>query len=60
MNTYNSVRLGKAFDRVAHPNLMEALERMNIPAKLSNVIAGLYLDPKFYAIHGQTVSTSKI
>ena len=43
----------KAFDRVAHPRLMEALERMNIPAKLRNVIAGLYSDPKFYVIHGQ-------
>jgi len=32
----------KASDRVAHPMLIEALERMNIPAKLRNVIAGLY------------------
>ena len=29
----------KAFDRVAHPRLIEALERMSIPEKLRNVIA---------------------
>ena len=49
----------KAFDRMAHSRMIEALERMNIPVKLRNVIAGLYSDPKFYVTHDQTVSTSK-
>ena len=49
----------KAFDRMAHSRMIEALERMNIPVKLRNVIAGFYSDPKFYVTHDQTVSTSK-
>ena len=50
----------KAFDRVVHPRLIEALERMNIPAKLRNVIAGFYSDPKFCVIHEKTISSLKI
>ena len=49
----------KAFDQMAHSRMIEALERMNIPVKLRNVIAGFYSDPKFYVTHDQTVSTSK-
>ena len=49
----------KAFDRMAHSRMIEALERMNIPVKLRNVIAGFFSDPKFYVTHDQTVSTSK-
>lgn len=40
---------GKAFDKIYHGRLMEALRRMNIPIKIVNIIAALYSKPTFYA-----------
>ncbi|MDA8583201.1 reverse transcriptase family protein [bacterium] len=37
----------KAFDKINHHRLIEALERLNIPTKVINVIKALYSQPSF-------------
>ena len=37
----------KAFDKVTRPGLWSAMERMNIPTKLLNVVQSLYSAPMF-------------
>ena len=37
----------KAFDKVKHDKLFEALERMNVPPKVINVIKAIYRHPTF-------------
>jgi hypothetical protein len=41
----------KAFDRISHHRLLEALERMKIDAKMINNIKALYEHPFFKTIH---------
>ena len=38
----------KAFDRILHHKLIEALQRMNVPNKICEVIQSLYTSPEFY------------
>ena len=37
----------KAFDKVNHDKLIEALKRMNLPAKITNMVKALYAEPTF-------------
>jgi hypothetical protein len=38
----------KAFDKILHPKLFEALKRMNVPDKICAAVRSLYKDPTFY------------
>ena len=41
----------KAFDKVAHNRMLEALERLNLPQKFLRVIGSLYNNPSFQVKH---------
>jgi purine nucleoside phosphorylase len=49
----------KAFDRISHQRLFEALERMKINAKMINNIKALYEHPFFKTIHNTEESKWK-
>ena len=49
----------KAFDRISHHRLLEALERMKIDAKMINNIQVLYEHPFFKTIHNTEESEWK-
>ena len=49
----------KAFDRISHHRLLEALERMKIDAKMINNIKALYEHPFFKTIHNTEESVWK-
>ena len=49
----------KAFDRISHHRLLEALERMKIDAKMINNIKALYEHPFFKTIHNTEESEWK-
>ena len=46
----------KAFDKVAHARMLEALERLNLPQKFLRVIGSLYNNPSFQVKHETTMS----
>ena len=43
----------KAFDKINHERMFEALTRMNIPAKMINVLQALYTCPTFQVEHDE-------
>ena len=49
----------KAFDKLCHSRMFEALMRLNIPEKLRNVIAALYKKPTFCVKYDQRTSNIK-
>ena len=49
----------QAFDKISHSRMMQALERLNIPVKIRNIIASLYSSPSFQVKHENTFSQSK-
>ena len=49
----------KAFDKVTHERLMEALHRLNVPQKIISIITSLYSDPKFKVVKGTEHSDYK-
>ena len=50
----------KAFDKVSHERMMQALERLNIPAKILKVIRSLYSYPNFRVKHDHFTSENKV
>ena len=46
----------KAFDRIDHERLLEALERLHIPPTLLKLISLIYKTPKFRVVTGASIS----
>ena len=46
----------KAFDKINHGRLIQALERLNVPVKLLNLIKDIYRNPLFRVKHGEQKS----
>ena len=49
----------QAFDKIFHSRMMQALEHLNIPVKIRNIIASLYSSPSFQVKHENIFSQSK-
>ena len=49
----------QAFDRISHPRMMQALERLNLPRKFRNLIASFYTDLSFQVKHENFLSHAK-
>ena len=50
----------QAFDRISHPRMMQALERLNLPRKFRNlIIASFYTDLSFQVKHENFLSHAK-
>ena len=50
----------KAFDKVSHERMLQALERLNIPPKILKVIKSLYSSPSFRVKHDRFTSEKKV
>ena len=48
-----------AFDRVSHPRMMQALERLTLPRKFTNIFASFYTDLSFQVKHENFLSHAK-
>ena len=50
----------KAFDKVSHERMLQALERLNIPPKIIKIVKSLYSYPSFRVKHDRFTSETKM